>query len=131
MSIDKKRYRKKATAPVSAIQLNLETEGFSYRKWGGEQRCKAGDWLVENRGECYTIDQQSFADTYTKVSLGVYRKSGVVWAGVATEPGVVDTREGGTEYRAGDYLVCNNTDGTDVYAVQKAIFEASYDEVTE
>ncbi|MCP5004175.1 MAG: hypothetical protein GY941_09585, partial [Planctomycetes bacterium] len=41
-----RRYRKKATANVIAVRLELDTDGFTYRKWGGEQFCKAGDWIV-------------------------------------------------------------------------------------
>jgi hypothetical protein len=31
---------------------------------GAEQRCKRGDWLVDNGGEVYTVDGDSFARTY-------------------------------------------------------------------
>ena len=30
------QYRKKADSFVTAVQLNLETDGFSYQKWGGD-----------------------------------------------------------------------------------------------
>ena len=121
------RYRKKSGATVIAVQLDLDTEGFNYHKWGGEQRCKPGDWLVDNQGDCYTIDGETFATTYTQVAAGVYGKTAEVWALVASDSGTVETREGSTAYEAGDYLVSNRPDGSDNYAVSKAVFEASYD----
>lgn len=61
---EKKRYRKKPTEKVVVVQLDLETTGFTYRKWGGQHVCKPGDRLANNHGDIYTIDQQTFADTY-------------------------------------------------------------------
>lgn len=109
------------------MQLDLETEGFSYRKWGGIQHCKPGDWIVNDRGNVYTIDQRSFAATYEETGLGQYRKTAVVWAEVATEAGAVATREGTTAYEAGDYLVSNDEAGKDSYAVRRSKFLAMYE----
>lgn len=124
---NRRRYKKKADQAVIAVQLNLETEGFSYRKWGADQRCKKGDWLVDNNGDCYTVDGEVFAKTYSRVSSGNYVKTTFVWAEVATEPGVVATREGESHYGAGDYVVYNNEDGTDAYCVSAARFESMYE----
>ena len=38
-----RRYRRLPNQYVVAIPLRLDTDGFSYRKWGGEQQCKPGD----------------------------------------------------------------------------------------
>lgn len=127
----KKQYRKKATQRVLAVQLNLETDGFTYEKWGSTQVCKQGDWLVENNGETYTIDQQTFADTYRESEPGFYEKTSTVWAEVASEAGVVKTKEGSTEYEAGDYLVCNDETGEDRYAVSRSRFESMYEVVSD
>jgi len=43
----RRRYRKKPDQFVVAVQLALDTNGFTYKKWGAEQRCKRGDWLVK------------------------------------------------------------------------------------
>ena len=59
---------------MQAIQLNLATEGFRYEKWGGTQTCKAGDWIVNNNGDVYSIDAESFARTYHSVGNGLYVK---------------------------------------------------------
>jgi len=123
----RRRFRKKADSYVVAVQLDLDTAGFSYRKWGAEQRCKPGDWLVDNQGEMYTVDSEVFAKTYRKVSPGIYVKTTQVWAEVATEPGSVATKEGRSNYEAGDYLVYNNEDGTDAYCVGRAKFESTYE----
>jgi len=125
----KARYRKKATQIVAAVQLDLETDGFSYEKWGGSQTCRKGDWLVDNDGDVYTIDRQVFAATYEKVGLGQYAKTQAVWAEAAEEAGVVKTIEGSTEYEAGDYLVYNDEAGKDKYAVSRDKFESMYEKV--
>jgi hypothetical protein len=124
---DRKRYRKKPNQFVIAIRLDLETEGFTYQKWGAEQRCKRGDWLVDNEGDIYTIDSEVFARTYRKVDTGKYVKTTPIWAEVASESGSVTTEEGKSHYKAGDYLVSNNEDGTDAYCISAAKFKAMYE----
>ncbi|SFB63534.1 hypothetical protein [Azotobacter beijerinckii] len=37
---ERKRYRRMPGQPTVAVQLKLDMDGFKYRKWGGEQRCK-------------------------------------------------------------------------------------------
>ncbi len=123
----RKQYRKKSTETVTAVQLDLDTEGFSYEKWGGAQFCKPGDWLVNNNGDVYTIDRQTFADSYEQLSQGCYAKTGTVWAEVAEADGTVSTKEGSTDYRTGDYLVSNDMAGTDSYAVSREKFEEMYE----
>jgi hypothetical protein len=123
----RRRYRKRADRHVVAVRLDLDTAGFTYRKWGGEQRCKRGDWLVDNQGDVYTVDGEVFARTYRGVSAGVYVKTTPVWAEVTTEPGSVATKEGRSHYQAGDYLVYNAEDGTDAYCVGRATFESLYE----
>ena len=65
---ERRRYRKKTTSSVTAVHLDLDTTGFTYRKWGAEQRCKQGDWIVDNDGDVYTVDADVFARTYRRVS---------------------------------------------------------------
>lgn len=125
----RKRYRRKSGAEVTAVRLDLETEGFSYFKWGAWQQCKADDWIVCNQGDVYTVSADTFAATYTEVSPGRYRKTGEVWAEVAETDGSVTTREGKTHYRAGDYLVCNIHDDTDCYAISRERFLDLYEPV--
>src|SRR5262249_14373697 len=50
------RYLRKPSVVVAAVRLDLDTNGFTYRKWGAEQCCKRGDWLVDNDGDVYTVD---------------------------------------------------------------------------
>ena len=91
--------------------------------------CKGGDWIVNNGGECYTIDVESFANTYTLVdpdTPGIYFKTGSVWAKKATEDGAIKTKEGESHYKAGDWIVFNNEDGTDGYKVTDEKFRALY-----
>lgn len=123
----RRRYRKRAGTAVVAVQLDLDTAGFTYRKWGGEQVCKAGDWLVNNGGDVYTVDRETFARTYRAESPGLYRKIAPVWAEIADSAGSVRTKEGATHYQAGDYLVFNEESGGDAYAVTARSFEAMYE----
>ena len=111
-----------------AVQLNLETDGFQYNKWGGEQQCISGDWLVNNDGDFYTIKEDVFASTYEEVAPGQFVKTTLVWAYEAPDAGQVETNEGITKYKRGDYWVANNSDGSDAYAVSKAKFEEMYEE---
>ena len=122
-----RRYVRRPDSPVVAVRLDLDTDGFVYRKWGDVQRAKRGDWLVDNAGDVYTVDKDTFARTYEKVSEGRYRKTTPVWAEPAKEAGRVTTLEGSTGYQAGDYLVFNQEDGGDAYAIAKASFEAMYE----
>jgi len=124
--MSRRKYVKRATEFIIAIQLDLETEGFTYSKWGATQRCKPGDWLVNNNGDIYTIDAGTFARTYRATGPGTYVKTTPVWAEVATSAGAVPTKEGATHYEAGDYLVFNEPDGGDPYAVSKVKFEKMY-----
>ena len=121
-----RRYQKKTNQPVRAIQLKLDTPGFSYTKWQSQQHCKSGDWLVDNAGDVYTVNQSVFENTYQLVQPGNYIKITPVWAEQTIADGTIDTLEGKTHYQAGDYLVYNNADQTDGYAVEKEKFETMY-----
>jgi hypothetical protein len=123
------KYRKRPNQAVCAVQVALETEGFTYRKWGGLQTCKAGDWLVDNDGDVYTVARATFERTYRRQPDGKFLKITPVWAEVAAEAGTVKTQEGLTAYARGDYLVSNEADGRDAYAVTKVKFEAMYERI--
>jgi hypothetical protein len=125
------RYVKRPDQTVAAVRLALETDGFTYRKWGDVQTCKAGDWLVDNDGDVYTVDGATFERTYRRVGPGSFVKTTPVWAEVAAEDGSVRTKEGATHYRAGDYLVFNEREGGDAYAVSTDKFDAMYERADE
>jgi len=125
----RKKYRKKSDQFIIAVQLDIETDGFTYKKWGSEQKCKPGDWLVNNNSETYTIDQDVFKKTHRKVGDGKYVKTTPVWAEKTTEDGSVDTKEGKSHYKSGDYLVSNNEDGTDAYCISADKFTKMYEAV--
>lgn len=125
--VARKRYRKKPDQSVTAVQVNLDVRDFVYRKWGGMQRCKPGDWLVDNEGDVYTVDGEVFSATYRQLSPGVYLKITPVYAERATRAGTVKTKEGESSYNAGDYIVSNNADGSDAYCIEADKFEAMYE----
>ncbi len=121
------RYKKKSTASVVAVKVDLDTDEFTYRKWGSLQTCKPGDWLVYNQGDTYTIDQETFSNTYEQISPGLYVKTNIVWAEVAGDSGAIKTKEGETHYKPGNYLVYNNENRKDGYAMEPATFKSLYE----
>jgi hypothetical protein len=123
----RRRFRPRADRFVVAVQLLLETDGFGYRKWGHEQRCQAGDWLVDNDGDVYTVAADSFARTYRELRRGHYVKVTPVWAEQAAEAGSVATKEGRSAYAAGDWIVSNQEDGSDGYAISAEKFAKLYE----
>ena len=108
------------------MQLDLDTAGFWYRKWGARQRCKRGDWLVDNDGEVYTVDARVFARTYKRLRPGTYLKSTPVWAERAQRAGSIVTKEGRSRYKAGDYIVYNDRTGRDGYCMTARRFRSLY-----
>jgi hypothetical protein len=123
----RQRFRRRPDQAVIAVQIQLETDGLRYRKWGHDQFAKAGDWLVDNGGDVYTVDGETFARTYRKVAPGAFVKSAPVWAERAEVAGSVATNEGRTAYAAGDWLVFNREDGGDAYAIAADKFQQLYE----
>jgi hypothetical protein len=124
---DRRKFVKKPSAYVTAVRFDLDTDGFTYRKWGDTQRCKRGDWIVDNDGDVYSVDAQSFARTYRPIGKGAYVKTTPIWAEVATHAGDVPTKEGSSHYEPGDYLVSNEADGSDPYCVKPDKFQEMYE----
>ena len=123
----RQRYRRKPDQAVTAVRLALAFDGFSYQKWGDTQRAQAGDWLVDNGGDVYTVSADTFARTYRQASPGRWVKAAPVWAEQAEQAGSVATQEGRTHYAAGDWLVSNTEDGSDAYAVSAGKFDRLYE----
>lgn len=107
---------------MAAVRLALDMDALVYRKWGGTQRAKPGEWLVDNDGDVYTVDATVFARTYRQTTVGGYVKTTPVWADRTNDSGAVTTKEGSTSYAPGDYLVSNSPDGSDDYAMDAATF---------
>lgn len=125
-----KRFQKRSTSLITAVQLDLDTSGFVFEKWGGTQSCKAGDWVVDNDGDIYTIDAEVFANTYRPADTpGRFVKSAQVFAERAEKAGSMTTKEGTTRYDRGDYIVFNDAAGKDGYAVTPSKFEEMYEQV--
>ena len=123
----RQRFRRKPDQAVTAIRLQLEFDGLTYRKWGADQRAQPGDWLVEHDGEVHTVADDSFTRTYRAVGPGRWLKTTPVWAEIATQDGSVATKEGRTHFKAGDWLVSNLADGGDSYAISADKFQQLYE----
>lgn len=124
-----RRYRK--SVAIIAIQLNLETDGLDYKKWGGPQHAKAQDWIVSSNGEVYTIDAESFANTYEPVGQGQYKKTAPTWARPTSADGEIATKEGISKYKAGDWLASNDVDGNDMYTISSETFKKTMEAYAE
>ena len=123
-------YRRRADTPVTAAQLNLDTDGLEYRKWGAVQRASPGDWLVNGPdGAAHTVARDVFERTYRMIRPGQYRKVTSVWARPAESDGAIRTKEGETHYVAGDMLVYNDPEGLDGYAMGAESFDRLYEPV--
>lgn len=122
-----RKYLRRHGTPVIAVQLDLDTDGFTYRKWGGVQSAAARDWLVDNDGDIYTVERETFERTYRRLAPGVFVKDKPVWARQAKEKGSIETREGTTDYEAGDMIVFNDPDEHDGYAMTAAKFGSLYE----
>jgi hypothetical protein len=124
-----REYRRRHHTRVIAIRLDLDFDEFSYRKWGGMQTARPGDWLVHRGDETYTIGGDVFERTYRKVDPGLYEKETPVWARIAEADGVIRTKEGDTRYAAGDVLVFNDPEGADGWAMARKTFDDLYEAV--
>lgn len=122
------RYNVIPGTPVVAVPLKFDAmEPLRYTKWGGAQVAEHGDWLIaEADGQsAYTCKGDVFAATYQPTGApGQYQKFGHVDAEVATEDGAVETLEGSTAYKAGDFIVTNATG--ERYAMSAAKFHSRY-----
>jgi len=123
------KYQKREDQIVLGVQINLDTEGITFNKWGGKQQCSSGDWLINNDGECYTVKQDTFESTYKEIAPAQFLKIAPVWAVKAVDAGRVKTEEGYTSYVPGDYIVAHTEDGSDAYAVTPSKFEKMYKRV--
>jgi hypothetical protein len=120
------KYRKKVSQYVVAVRIDLDIDGLAYRKWGGQQHAKRGDWLVDNHGDVYTVDAKAFAKTYRQLHPGIYVKTTPIWADVATTSGHIKTKEGETAYKRNDYIVYEGPAAEPGYAIPAAKFKSMY-----
>ena len=120
-------YQRRDRTPVTATQLDLDMDGLTYRKGGATQTAAPGDWLVNREGEAYTVEREVFARTYSMISPGLYEKVTPVWAHIAESDGAISTKEGETNYVAGDMIVFNDPDGGDGYAMKPETFADLYE----
>jgi len=123
----RRKYIRRFGTRVVAVKLDVDTDGFTYRKWGGIQTCKPGDWIVNNGGDVYTVDGATFERTYCADGIGTYQKVTPVWAEIAERDGAIQTKDCVTHYKAGSYVVFNDAEGKDAYAMDRASFEKMYE----
>jgi len=64
------RRRSESTVVAIPIALSANPDGkrgvklFIYHQWDDNQMCKSGDWLVHNGDDVYTVDRETFEQTY-------------------------------------------------------------------
>jgi hypothetical protein len=127
-------YRKTETIVAVRMDLDMDMGPLRYRKWGGEQTAKPGDWLVLSNGDTYTIDADEFAKTYAPLVFagreeptGHFRKTAITYAFEASKAGTITTLEGESDFEAGDYICASNPEMLDGYPVSRETFEATYE----
>jgi len=111
---------------VEAIKLDLDFDGFTFQKWGHSQKCKRNDWLIFSEGDTYTVDHEYFLQHFKTQSPGRWKKVGKICAEEAEENGFVQTLEGKTNYKKGDFIVSNYGKGGDQYAIPRIVFHNKY-----
>lgn len=112
----------------TAIPLDLDDLVFTFNKWGAVNKAKTNDLLVRKNGESYIIDRISFEDTCEPVSHSPdrYVKTSPILARQMNEDGIILTKEGRTNYTAGQFLCYNRPDLTDGWAQKASNIENNY-----
>jgi hypothetical protein len=126
LAAERRAYVRREGTAVTAIRMALDFDTFTYRRWGSLQNGKPGDWLVEREGKVHTVDADTFARTYRQTGPGSYVKVAPVLAAPAASDGAIRTQEGKTNYRQGDYIIWNDGEALDCYAIAKEEFERLY-----
>ena len=140
-------------APVTAVACGfshtcaLTTTG-KVRCWGSAAANGYGPNAIGDDEHPATAGDLPLGVTATAIGAGLYHTCAIVTGGalrcwgqggsgrlgygntlsvIASAAGDVRTKEGSTHYEAGDYLVFNEPDGRDAYAVSKQAFERMYE----
>ena len=116
-----RRYR--GTAVVRAVRLTAPRVWRTGR--GSELSAAAGDWLVSDGAEEWTVAAEVFARSYRALPDGRYVKDADVWAVRADRAGEVSTLEGPVRNEAGDWVL-RGVDG-ELWTVTDAYFRSHYE----
>ncbi len=119
------KYRKRIV-----ILAFRSTDGATYHKSWGDQRCQPGHWVVVGPdGDVYGCDAIVFHETYEPVdgNSHAYRKRAIVDAQQLAVNTTIQTLEGEAHGRVGDWLVTNPTGET--YVVPQKVFMETYEAV--
>lgn len=112
----------RSTATVHAVRLTDE------HRWttaaGDELVGAAGDWLLSEGDDTWTVAADVFAATYEPVADGIYRKVALVQAAQLAEDVEVITLEGIATAGPGDWLARNP--GGDVWPIPAEVFADRY-----
>lgn len=115
-----KRYR--STVAVHATRLAAPRTWRTAR--GSELSAAAGDWLLTDGVEEWTVAAQVFTRTYDELPDGRYVKHALVEAVRTERPVEVATLEGPARAEAGDWVL-RGVDG-EVWTTTDAFFRAHY-----
>lgn len=108
---------------VKAEQLRADRAWETRR--GGRLVGRAGDWLVSEDGDHWTVTAEVFAQTYKPTDVhGHYRKTARVRAVRMARRFLVETLEGPVPGEANDWLVQNP--GGDAWPIDAKTFERRY-----
>ena len=97
----------RSVAVVDAVRLTEDSEWATAN--GDPLSASAGDWMLSDGGDHWSVAPDVFAASYEPVGDGRYAKTATVTAIQLTAPFAVDTLEGVATGAAGDWLVRNPT----------------------
>ena len=117
----------RAGGDIEAYRLTMGTTWYNQN--GSPESAKAGDWIANDGRAIWTVQSDVFAETYTAVADGHYRKRFPVHAVRLDTDCVIETLEGDARAGAGDWLVMNPAG--ECWPVQGWIFTERYERVGE
>lgn len=113
---------KSAGAEVRASRLTVRRTWRTAR--GDAMRARAGDWLVEQGSEEWTVAAAVFEERYEEVRPGVFRSRQAIRAVRVEEPLEIETLEGWVHAASGDLLALGPAG--DVWPIPAERFAATY-----
>lgn len=95
---------------VAMVRARRLTEELGWTTANGDRlHAVAGDWLLSDGSDEWTVTNDVFTASYRALGDGSYQKTATVTAVQLDEPFAVDTLEGVATGAAGDWLVRNPT----------------------
>lgn len=93
----------------TVLSYQLDTDHEWTTSGGDVLVGRAGDWLVSNDSDMWTVAADVFERTYEQLPNGRWRKTALITAVRATERTTIQTLEGPAVAEVGDWIATNPT----------------------